>query len=61
MDQISLSTAQEFEIERLNRIVDSVDNISDLKKLCKQLIHAWMIQRAAATWAIKQIALERGN
>lgn len=54
MDPIELSMGQRFEIERMNRAIDNTTDVVMLRKLAKQLLQAWQIQRAAANWAISQ-------
>lgn len=61
MDKISLTSAQEFEIEKMSRIIDSIDSIPDLKALSKQLLYGWMVQRAGTSWAIRQAMSGRGD
>ena len=51
---ISLSTAQQFEIERFSRAIDATADPEDLKALAKQLLQAWQTQTAATNWVIGQ-------
>lgn len=53
-DHISLTTAQAFELERMSRAIDATQDPALLQLLCKQLHQAWMVQQAAATWAMRQ-------
>lgn len=53
-EPISLTVGQQFEIERMGRVVDATGDIEQLRALCKQLIRAWHSQKAAARWAIEQ-------
>jgi hypothetical protein len=46
--------AQRFEIEKFNRIIDETEDIEDLKKVCKQLLEAWQMQKSATLWFLKQ-------
>jgi hypothetical protein len=54
MDSIELTTVQQFEIERMNRAIDGTDDVQVLRSLAKQLLTAWMVQKSATIWAIKQ-------
>lgn len=51
---ITLSTAQQFELERFNRVIDETTDREALRKIAKQLHHAWQTQRAATVWAYRQ-------
>jgi hypothetical protein len=52
-DKIALTTAQDFEVERFSRAIDATADPDALRKLSKQLLMAWMAQRAATTWAMR--------
>ncbi len=51
---IAFSLSQTFELEKMQRVIDSCDNASDLKALAKQLLSAWMTQKAACLWVMRQ-------
>jgi hypothetical protein len=51
---IDLSIAQQFEIERFNRVIDASVDPAELQQLAKQLLQAWHTQKAATNWAISQ-------
>ena len=51
---ISLSLSQTFELEKMQRAIDSCNNASELKALAKQLLSAWMTQKAACLWIMRQ-------
>ena len=53
-ESISLSMAQSFEVERMNRAIESTADLAQLQALAKQLLHAWQSQRAATQWVIRQ-------
>lgn len=53
-DAIELTSAQQFELERMRRAIDSTTDVHALQGLCKQLLQAWLTQRAATSWAIRQ-------
>lgn len=50
--QIELSTSQQFEVERLCRVIDATVDPEELRQLTKQLLQAWHAQRAATHWFI---------
>jgi hypothetical protein len=54
MEPLSLSTSQRFEIEKMGRAIDQVSDIAELRGLCKQLLQAWMSQKAATAWVMRQ-------
>jgi hypothetical protein len=49
---MQLTTAQQFELERMSRAIDSVNDPATLRKLAKQLLQAWQSQRAATRWVM---------
>jgi hypothetical protein len=51
---MELTTAQQFELERMRRTIDAADDITALRSLCQQLLSAWHSQRAANLWLIRQ-------
>jgi hypothetical protein len=58
-DSIQLTTAQQFEIERFNRVIDATNDISELQQIAKQLLEAWQGQKAAAAWVLRQPRMGR--
>jgi hypothetical protein len=58
-DCISLSTAQQFEQERMMRTIDGTSDPETLRSIAKMLVQAWMTQRAAASWAIREASRNR--
>jgi hypothetical protein len=54
MEPLALTDAQKFEIERFSRAIDATDDVAALKSIANQLLRAWMTQRAATIWAMKQ-------
>lgn len=54
MDEIELSAAQQFEIERMSRAIDQTQDIEVLRSIAKETFRAWMIQKSASNWLIKQ-------
>lgn len=51
---IQLSTAQQFEIERFSRAIDGTTDPEVLRRLCRQLLQAWQVQKAATQWVMRQ-------
>jgi hypothetical protein len=54
MEPLSLSTSQQFEIERMGRVIDETSDVAALRGLCKQLLQAWMSQKAATAWVMRE-------
>ena len=52
--QIGLSVAQQFDVERMNRAIESTIDPQQLQVLAKQLLQAWHTQRAATVWITRQ-------
>lgn len=53
IDPIELNFSQQFELERMERAIDSTEDIQTLKDLAKQAFRAWMVQRASCDWVMK--------
>ncbi|MCB4399655.1 hypothetical protein FZX13_06665 [Synechococcus sp. MU1625] len=53
-EQVSLSVTQQFDLERMNRAIESTRDAQQLQVLAKQLLQAWHSQRAATTWVTRQ-------
>ena len=51
---IALTMTQQFEMERINRAIDSTADPEQLQNIAKQLLQAWQSQRAATDWVIRQ-------
>ena len=51
---IALTMTQQFEMERINRAIDSTADPEQLQTIAKQLLQAWQSQRAATDWVIRQ-------
>ena len=49
---LSLTTAQQFELEKMSRDIGATTDIAALQKLAKQLLQAWQGQRAATRWVM---------
>ena len=53
MEAMQLTTAQQFEQERLSRAIDATDDPVVLRHIAKMLLQAWMVQKSASLWAMK--------
>ena len=53
-DPLALTPAQAFELERMTRAIDNTHDTPTLHQLCHQLLRAWMVQRSATAWAMRQ-------
>jgi hypothetical protein len=53
IDPIELSISQQFEMERMDRAIDSTDDVEVLRDLAKTLLKAWMTQKASCVWVMK--------
>ena len=53
-ETIGLSVTQQFEVERMNRAIDSTLDAQRLQVLAQQLLQAWHSQRAATAWVTRQ-------
>lgn len=54
MDPIALSDAQQFQMEVMARAIDSCNDLASIRKIAKELLMSWMMQKSATAWAIKQ-------
>ena len=53
-ESVSLSVTQQFDVERMNREIESTLDLQRLQMLAKQLLQAWHSQRAATVWVTRQ-------
>ena len=51
---VSLSVAQQLDVERMNRAIESTLDPQKLQVIAKQLLQAWYSQRAATVWVMRQ-------
>ena len=51
---VNLSVSQQFDVERMNRVIESTIDPQQLQELAKQLLQAWHSQRAATVWVMRQ-------
>ena len=54
MEPLALTASQNFEIERFSRVIDSTSDVAVLRSIANQLLMAWMAQKAATVWAMRQ-------
>lgn len=50
---MELTLNQTFTIEKLNRDIDSCNDIDQVKRIAKQLLHLSEIQKAQSRWLIQ--------
>ncbi len=53
-EPLALSLGQQFELERMTRVIDSTGDAQSLRGLAKQLLQAWHTQKAATEWMMRQ-------
>jgi len=53
-EPLALTLGQQFELERLSRVIDSTADLQSLQGLAKQLLQAWHSQKAATQWVMRQ-------
>lgn len=53
-EPLALTLGQQFELERLTRVIDSTADLQSLQGLAKQLLQAWHSQKAATQWVMRQ-------
>jgi hypothetical protein len=53
-EPLALSLGQQFELERMNRAIESTADLQTLQGLAKQLLLAWHSQKAATQWVMRQ-------
>ena len=54
MEPIQLSMGQQFDQERMSRLLDATDDPRALRAMAKQLLMAFFTARAATDWVISQ-------
>jgi hypothetical protein len=53
VNPLELTMGQKFELEKMGRVIDSTTDLKVLQGLCKQLLGAWMSQKAATAWVMR--------
>ncbi|MBU6251206.1 MAG: hypothetical protein KGO47_08585 [Cyanobacteria bacterium REEB417] len=51
---MELTPEQAFEIERHSRLLDDISDVQTLRNMAKLLLRAWIHQRAATAWVMRQ-------
>ena len=51
---VNLSVTQQFDVERMNRAIESTLDPLKLQVTAKKLLQAWHSQRAATVWVMRQ-------
>jgi hypothetical protein len=51
---LELTLAQQFEMNKLSRMVDSCQDPAKLRELTHKLLKAWFVQKAAVAYVMKQ-------
>lgn len=52
--ELELTMTQKFELEQMLRAIEACDNLEEIKSLAKQMASAYMTQKAATNWIIRQ-------
>ena len=60
MDPISKSMTQQFEMAKLSREIDAIDDLATAKEFAKGLLQLWKQQEAVTRWAIKEASKSGG-
>ena len=53
-ETVGLSVAQQYNVERMNRAIESTLDPQKLQVIAKQLLQVWHSQRAATVWVMRQ-------
>jgi hypothetical protein len=53
-EPLALTLGQQFESERMCRVIDETNDMEALRSLAKQLVQAWYGQKAATAWVMRQ-------
>ena len=54
MKPLTTTINEDFELERFNRVLDGATDRESLRRIAKQLLQAWITQKAATRWALQQ-------
>lgn len=55
---LELSLSQQFELNKMTRMIESCNDPSKLKELSNKLLKAWFVQKAAVAFVMKQKLME---
>ena len=51
---MQMSLSQKFEAESIKRMINSTDNVQELRSLAQELADLYLRQRAATAWVISE-------
>lgn len=51
---LQLSASQQFELERLSRVIEATRDPATLQGIARELLKLWQTQKAATNWAIHE-------
>ena len=51
---MELNFTQKFEQEKYSRMIESCEDVEDLRKISKMLLEAYFAQKSATEWALRQ-------
>jgi hypothetical protein len=51
---LTVDMSKNFEMEKLNRAIDQLDNVGDLRKVAKDLVSLYLSEKAVTRWLIDQ-------
>lgn len=54
MNDFQLTLTQQYEAERMSRLIDATTDINELRAISKKLLGAWMLQKSATAWVMRQ-------
>lgn len=55
---LELSLPQQFELDKMRRMIDSCKDPEKLRELTHKLLKAWFVQKAAVDFVMKQKLIE---
>lgn len=55
---LELTLAQQFELDKMRRMIDSCKDPEKLRELTYKLLRAWFVQKAAVAFVMKQKLIE---
>lgn len=51
---MELTFTQKFEQEKYSRMIESCEDVEDLRKISNMLLEAYFVQKAATEWAMRK-------
>lgn len=55
---LDLTLTQQFELNKMSRMIESASSVSQLKDLSMKLLKAWYVQKAAVAFVMRQKLIE---